>query len=271
MPITLSALMCHAPIVIPQIGQQMSRKCSNSTLAMRKICEKITKINPEVVVVISPHSPRVDKDFSFYDRQTVTGNFDKFGHPEVTFSFSVDTDTCKKIVETSAALPISYDTITMDHLLDHGAAVPLFFLDEAGWQGPIVVLGLAQTPSTKGNLALGELLKTVAAAKDTVIIASGDMSHRLTAEAPCGFHPQAQSFDDYVHKRLAEQSYRQLLTIDEQLRLVAAEDVIDSLQIALEASEFRTDGADVLSYEGPFGVGYLNAILNQQNQGDGDA
>ena len=60
---------------------------------------------------------------------------------------------------------------------------------------------------------------------------------------------------------ISEGNYKHVAKNDE-LRSLAAEDVIDSLEIAFAATSFCNTGRKVLSYECPFGVGYLNAILH---------
>jgi AmmeMemoRadiSam system protein A len=47
------------------------------------------------------------------------------------------------------------------------------------------------------------------------------------------------------------------------LREIAAEDVVDSCTVAAAAVDFDARGHRVLHYEGPFGVGYLEAILHE--------
>ena len=50
--------------------------------------------------------------------------------------------------------------------------------------------------------------------------------------------------------------------IDPALRDIAAEDAADSSTIVAAALGFRSHGAEVLSYEHPFGVGYLVAVFH---------
>ena len=95
----------------------------------------------------------------------------------------------------------------------------------------------------------------------TAIIASGDMSHRLKQSAPCGYHPDAHRFDETFISLLRKGAFRDIRRIDASLQDVAAEDVADSTTVALAATGYRNNGHAVLSYEGPFGVGYGVAIL----------
>lgn len=93
------------------------------------------------------------------------------------------------------------------------------------------------------------------------LIASGDMSHRLTANAPCGFDRRGLEFDRCLIDTLRRGDYRALLKFNPELEKEAAQDALDSVLVALSAVGFESAGAKVLNYEGPFGVGYCVAIL----------
>src|SRR5690606_1145463 len=56
-----------------------------------------------------------------------------------------------------------------------------------------------------------------------------------------------------------------LFALPGALRDRAAEDVLDTAQIAASATGSAA-GREVLSYEGPFGVGYLVAVLHERDE-----
>jgi AmmeMemoRadiSam system protein A len=95
------------------------------------------------------------------------------------------------------------------------------------------------------------------------VVASGDMSHRLTRDAPAGYHPQARAFDAGFAELIARGDLREAARFDDGLRELAAEDVVDSCAVAAGAVDFDATGHRVLHYEGPFGVGYLEAVLHE--------
>jgi hypothetical protein len=65
-----------------------------------------------------------------------------------------------------------------------------------------------------------------------------------------------------VTQKVKEGKYNDICKVDSELRELAAEDVIDTLTIGVATSDFSATGGRFLSYEGPFGVGYLIAILH---------
>ena len=98
------------------------------------------------------------------------------------------------------------------------------------------------------------------------LIASGDMSHRLTLGAPFGFSARGLDFDGWMLDTLRRGDYRGLLKLDPGLKGEAAEDALDSVLVALGAVGFSSTGAEVLNYERPFGVGYGVAILYSEEK-----
>ena len=128
--------------------------------------------------------------------------------------------------------------------------------------GPVVVAGLSLTDHWN-VVAFGEAIADAAARIDrrVAFIASGDMSHRLALGAPYGFDARGAEFDQWLIGTLRRGGYRELLDFSSDLDEAAEEDVLDSVLVALGATGFNANGAEILSYEGPFGVGYGVAIL----------
>jgi AmmeMemoRadiSam system protein A len=92
-------------------------------------------------------------------------------------------------------------------------------------------------------------------------IASGDLSHRLKPEAPAGFNPSAHFFDEEVIAALRANAPDRIVEIDHNLRRLAGECGYRSMLVAIGAAAKLPLSCDVMSYEAPFGVGYLVAQL----------
>ena len=81
-------------------------------------------------------------------------------------------------------------------------------------------------------------------------------------DAPAGYHPRAVEFDRALTDLVAAGRLDAIGDIDPELRELAAEDAADSSQLAAAAIGYRPHGAEVISYEHPFGVGYLVAVFH---------
>ena len=115
-----------------------------------------------------------------------------------------------------------------------------------------------------GNLTgLGRAIADAAARErgPVVVVASGDLSHRLRPGAPSGYDPRAAEFDRALMDGLRSGELSRLRELDPELRDLAAEDALDSIWVAASAVDWDSRGHEELSYEGPFGVGYGVAIL----------
>ena len=95
----------------------------------------------------------------------------------------------------------------------------------------------------------------------TAIIASADLSHVLKPDGPYGYHSAGPLFDKLVIKAIKEKDARQLLQLDAGFLERAAECGLRSILFLMGAFEGRAYEPEVVSYEGPFGVGYLVATF----------
>lgn len=141
-----------------------------------------------------------------------------------------------------------------------GFDVPLYFL-APDFKGRIekILIGI-EPPSfyfQKGK-KLYESIKNQGL--KVALIASGDLSHCLKEEGPYGFHPQGPKFDKALIDYLKEKDIDNFLKLNEYFP-EASECGLRSFSFllgVLEASDQAWE-AEILSYEGPFGVGYLVA------------
>ncbi|MBT9168804.1 MAG: hypothetical protein DDT19_02152 [Syntrophomonadaceae bacterium] len=147
---------------------------------------------------------------------------------------------------------------------DWGFNVPLFFLAK-DFKGEIktYLIGLEKPKFyfEKGaKLLKDKLLKELEKEKKYAFIASGDLSHCLKAEGPYGFHQDGPKFDKALIDALKKKDIETILKLDE-IYPGAGECGLRSfcfLLGILEESKINYQ-PEILSYEGPFGVGYLVA------------
>jgi aromatic ring-opening dioxygenase LigB subunit len=142
---------------------------------------------------------------------------------------------------------------------DWGFNVPLFFLAK-DFKGEIEqrLMGLESPQSyfEQGKKIFKELEKD----KKYALIASGDMSHCLKQDGPYGFRPDGPKFDEALAESLKNKDIEKILKLDD-IYPEAGECGLRSfcfLLGILEESKIKWQ-PEILSYEGPFGVGYLVA------------
>lgn len=260
--VCFAALMPHAPVLVPPVGRDRIHEVAQSVAAMRAAARRLVGAQPAALVVVSPHSPRRTGAFGIWGGCRCRGTLAAFGAAEVRVDLPADPRLAGVIAREASAREIATWAIGEGEL-DHGAVVPLWFLVEAGWHGPTVVVSL-NYPGEAGVAEFGEAVGSSAGSCGSriALVASGDMSHRLTRSAPAGYEPSAFEFDRWLINTILCGDYPSLDHVDPALELLAGEDALDSVLLAAGACGFDATGHEVLSYEGPFGVGYGVAILH---------
>lgn len=259
--IVFSGIAPHPPIMVPEVGGEAIAEVRGSIDAMAEFTRRIIRSGAETVVLISPHAPLDARAFVAYQTPQLYGDFASFRAPDARVEFPLDEELLKAITRTAAAE--DYEVINLDdRALDHGASVPLYFLDRYGWRGRVVALGYSFL-SNEDHLKFGACIRKAADAfgRSLAFIASGDLSHRLKPEAPAGYNPAAYRFDDEVVSAVKDNSPNRIIKIDQELRRTAGECGYRSMLVALGATEALPPACEVLNYEAPFGVGYLVAQL----------
>jgi aromatic ring-opening dioxygenase LigB subunit len=255
MSVPIAGLMCHAPIVIPAMGGERASECVLTTRGMQQVAQRIVAARPDVLVVISPHTPRALDEWTLYDGARVRGDFEDFGAPEERIELPGAPEARIKL--RREPIPIA---MRPEGPIDIGALVPLWFMQKAGWNGPTMVIGHPWEDGSEE--AMGIALLSASNGARWAIVASGDMSHRLRQGSPAGFHPRATEFDAEVVAHLKRGDLQGLAELDRALRALAAEDVVAPVTVAAAATGWRGEGLRVFGYEGPFGVGYCTAVLH---------
>lgn len=253
----LAGLLPHAPIVVPDVAPSAAASCERTTGACRELAASFIAEGLARVVLVSPHAPRADRGFGVWSGRRLRGDLGAFGLPEARVDLPGDAVLATELRAVGNTWEIPPGP------LDHGAVVPLHFLVAAGWSGPTTVVSLPWQ-STMAELSafgrtLGELAR--AAGGRTALVASGDLSHRVLPGAPAGYDPKGVEFDRRFVDLIAAGRAEEALALSGGLRTAAAEDVVDPACVVISALGGRIPGARILSYEHPFGVGYLVAVL----------
>ncbi len=247
--------------MVPEVGGEATHDVQGSIAAMAEFTRRIIASGAETVVLVSPHAPLDARAFVAYRTPELYGDFSNFRAPDTRIEFPLDEELLDEI--NRAAADDGYEVLGLgDYDLDHGSAVPLYFLDRSGWRGRVVVLGYSFL-SDEDHLKFGSCIGKAAdaAGRQIALVASGDLSHRLKPNAPAGYNPGAHRFDEEVVAALQENAPDRIPRVDPDLRRLAGECGYRSMLVALGATEGLPRACEVLHYEAPFGVGYLVAQL----------
>lgn len=160
---------------------------------------------------------------------------------------------------------------------DWGVEVPLHFLNEKfqfkmqnyqmadniaieQWSNQTIYPILTTPDSPQKHYHFGKQLASKMPLKRSIAwIASGDMSHVLTPDGPYGFNPAGPKFDQKFIELFKKKDIEGILSFDPQFIENAGVCGLWSFCLLFGLLDgLKTNWKpEVLSYEGPFGVGYL--------------
>jgi len=259
----------HPPIMVPEVGRDACVDVQDSISAMAELTERLVRSRAETVVIISPHAPLEPAAFIAYEGPHLYGDFANFRAPTATIHAEVDEEMLNAITHAAGEEDLAVIRIK-GYDLDHGTAVPLYFLQRNGWQGRVIALGYSFR-SNEDHLRFGKCIRKAIerVGRSAAFIASGDLSHRLRRDAPAGYEPDAHLFDEEVVDAIRANSTIRIINIDHALRHVAGECGYRSMLVAIGVAQASDSSCEVINYEAPFGVGYLVAQLVSEATGLG--
>lgn len=269
--LVFSGIAPHPPIMVPEVGGEAISDVRRSIDAMEELTKRIIANGAETVVLISPHAPLEPDTFVAYQDSQLRGDFSSFRAPAVQLAAPLDDELLAAIGKRGGEENYGVTGIS-DYHLDHGSAVPLYFLQRNGWQGRVVALGycfLSNEDHVRFGSCIGKAISDVG--RPVALIASGDLSHRLKPESPAGYNPTAYIFDDEIVDALRSNDPDRIVHINQELRKQAGECGYRSMLIAIGATRELPLACEVLNYEAPFGVGYMVAQLTNKQAATKDA
>lgn len=263
-----AALVPHPPVILHEVGKGREQGIQSTIKAYRDAAAQVARWNPDVLVISSPHTQLYADYFHISPGAGAQGGFSEFGAPQVRLSAVYDGQLASQISFIARRAGIQAGTLgERSAALDHGTMIPLYFLRQAGIECPVLRIGLSGFPPIT-HYRLGKCVAEAAQAlgRRAVFVASGDLSHKLTPDGPYGFDPHGPRFDREVTRALDSGDFLRLLTLEPDLCGAAAECGLRPLQMMAGALDGLCVQPQLLSYEGPFGVGYAVAVFTPTGQ-----
>jgi len=261
MPVVSAIMVPHPPLIVPEVGRGEERQISAAIAAYNTAAKFLKDSQPETIVLTTPHSLFYSDRFHISPGESAKGSFASFLAPSVRITVDYDTEFVDALKKEAAKVGLPIDTSPeRDPTLDHGAMVPLYFIQKAyrlGKLPAVVRIGLSGLPLTE-HYRLGMLISEVAdrLGRRVGFVASGDLSHRLREDGPYGYTPEGPQYDDRIMNVMGEANFGELFEFGEAFCYAAGECGHRSFTIMAGALDRRAVKAERLSYEGPFGVGY---------------
>jgi len=247
MGIVYGAIMPHPPIVLSEIGGDRLADAHATVSAMKEIGRNIKDRKPDVIVIFTPHGEVDYQKVNIYEAAKFSGSFANFGYHKLSYELPGDIKFTEKIIAELMKDKVPFEAISFSNL-DHGVLVPLYFALGAGWKGTLVPMAIAVLPLPvlfNFGRSLGRALSKLR--KSIVVIGSADMSHRLTQDAPAGYHPMGKEFDEKLVKLVEAGDVEGILHFDPGLSEIAGQDALWSTAMLLGCMDGLKTSNRVLS------------------------
>ena len=258
MPIVAAYMVPHPPMIIPQVGRGSEKQITKTIRAYEAVAAGIAGIRPETIIVTSPHAVLYADYFHISPGEEATGDFGRFRAPEVHFAEKYDTELVKAICALAKGKDFPAGTLgERDRHLDHGTMVPLYFVKQQYTGFRLVRVGLSGLSHAE-HYEFGQIIRQAVeqTGRKAVLIASGDLSHKLQEYGPYGFAEEGPEYDRRIMDAAGRAAFGEMLTFDESFLDKAAECGHRSFLIMAGALDGMDVEAKVYTHEDVTGVGY---------------
>lgn len=261
MPIVFSAIVPHSPLLVPTIGKDKVPKTTQQS--MKTLSSHLYACQPESIIIMSPHGQCYQNSCTMNYGQEYIGNFEEFGDHSFQKTFFSDIETIQKIRTESQLSEKQHFFLGSEKKTDYGITVPCFYFLEKAKTIPLIPIAASFT-DLKESIEAGKQLKRTIShiQKRFAVIASSDLSHKMTKESPSGYTPKALEFEKKLVRCIKQKNPKKLVALAQQEIEdieVCGMEVIAMLFGVLEGMNYSVD---ILSHEYPFGIGYLVAQMN---------
>ena len=258
MPIAAAYMVPHPPMIIPQIGKGSENQIRKTIEAYEAVAAEIAEIRPETIIITSPHAVMYADYFHISPGEKAEGDFGQFRAQGVRFRETYDAALVNAVCALAKAKNFPAGTLgERDRRLDHGTMVPLYFIEQKYRDFRLVRIGLSGL-SLMDHYAFGQIIRQAAeeTGRKAVLVASGDLSHKLQPYGPYGFAKEGPEYDRRIMDTAGRADFGEMLAFDETFCEKAAECGHRSFVIMAGALDGTRVEAKAYSHEDVTGVGY---------------
>jgi aromatic ring-opening dioxygenase catalytic subunit (LigB family) len=259
MSIVGAAFLPHTPLLLPTTNPTHAKRVRALRLAVEEVVAWGYAAQPDIVICFNPHAPSVGNQYTFNLAERYTASFDEFGDLSTkvtlngapTFAY-----TLKEHLE--AFLPVAS---VIEPRVNYGLGIPAIFFQKHHPQLSWIEISARHT-TLKDHLAFGARLQTLLlnSRKRVLILATGEITARLTDASTQGKSPEAAHFKKLWLDALKHHSLRAFLETvttaqTDEVASCGSWSVAQMLGTVLSMNKH----VRVLYDDAPYGVGYAIA------------
>ena len=258
MSVAGAIMVPHPPIILPEVGRGEEKKLAASDAAYRAAAAFAAELQPDTIVLSSPHSVMYADYFHISPGDGAQGDLGQFRAPKLRFRVDYDIRFVQTLSGLAEEAGLPAGTLgERGSALDHGTMIPLYYINQYYTDYRLVRIGLSGLPLAD-HFRLGQLIGRAAEqlGRRVLFVGSGDLSHKLLPEGPYGYAPEGPAYDERIMDVMGRAAFDELLDFDENFCEKAAECGHRSFCILAGALDGKALETKKLSHEGTFGVGY---------------
>lgn len=255
MSLTAAAIIPHSPILIPTIGGYDQREKLKKTISSINIIkENLEKIKPDTIIILSPKINKFKNIFCVNISEEFEGNFQEFGEFKTSMDLSGDIGLALNIRSDEKDEKIKL--ITKNNL-GYEISVPIYFLTQN--IKPKIIPIESSSLKIKDHFEFGKEIREAIfdTNKKVAIIASATLSSKTKKDSIVGYTKRASIFDKKIIDLLESKNTTGILNIKDYLIKEVGEYGLKPIMILLGILDEINYKPENLSYEDPFGIGYL--------------
>ena len=254
----MACILPHPPLIIPEVGRGQQIKIQKTIDGFVHVARAVAQIRPQTIIVATPHSVMYQDYIHISPGKSAKGTMSAFGAWDVVNEKAYDTQFCEALSDAAFQAGVPAGMLgEKDKALDHAVLVPLYFIDQQYLDYQLVRVS-ASGLSLLDHYRFGQCIAETAEAlgRSVVVIASGDLSHKLSASGPYGFAAQGPEFDAQITEAMRAADFLRMMQFDVNWAEAAAECGLRPIIEMAGVLDSKAVETNFLSYEGPFGVGY---------------
>lgn len=257
----LACICPHPTAIIPEDENGANSKIFKKTLSSyNKLADEIKKIQPENLVVISPFGPmRYDK-FTINLEEKLVGNFQNFGVFDNEFETKNNIEINRQIIRSSRTnhLPIE---LIREFKIDYATLIILHYLNQKISYKPSLIPLTFTVLDLQTHFFFGQLIGKVLEDSDQsfAVVASGDLSRRLSESSPAGYSPYGEKLDKAILELFKKDALEEIVNLNPEFYREAEEVGLKSIAVLTGIISIKKRVYQELSYESPMGTGHLTA------------
>ena len=268
MSIVKAYIVPHPPLIMSEIGKGKEEVVQKTIDSYREVAKEIKEINPETIVIISPHAQMYSDWFHIISKEKIKGSMENFKRDDIHFEENNDLEllnTLNEITKKNSFPSGKIDRGTQ--ILSHGEMVPLYFIEKEWKDFKVMVVGLSGLPLIKHyelGIYLNQAIEKLG--RKVVLIASGDLAHTLKEDGPYGFQEYSPIYEKEIENIIKEADFKKLMQYKPSILEKIGDCGHRSFTIMAGCMDQKEVKTKIYSHEDATGIGYLVASITPEEE-----